>query len=185
MSKKIVVGIDFDGVIAYNPFRIIRLPISIFKRKFFKIKKLTFFSPHNEFERFIWTLIHESSIFPAKGVDLLKQLVEENKIEIHLVTARYHFLDKQLVRWLKNNQLYSLFTSINLNTQDEQPHLFKQRIIEKNKFDYYIEDNLDIVKHLNATTHVKVLWIYNILDRDYSYANKYPNLQQALEKIVE
>lgn len=182
--KKIVVGIDFDGVIAYNPFRIIRLPISILKRKLFKMHKLTFFSPKNDFERLAWILIHESSIFPAQGVELLKKLVAENKIELHLVTARYHFLDKQLIRWLKNNQLYDLFKTINLNLADEQPHLYKERMLNKYHFDYYIEDNLDIVRHLNATTKSKILWIYNILDKDYPYKEKYPYLEKALQSIV-
>jgi len=54
---------------------------------------------------------------------------------------------------------------------------------QKFKFDYYIEDNWDIVNSLNGKTRTKLFWIYNILDRGRKYSFKFPYLKLALEQI--
>lgn len=182
--KKLRVGFDFDGVIAYNPVRVARLPISLFKRLVIKKTKLTFFRPKNKLEELLWIAVHETSIFPANGVSLLKKLVGEGKIEAHLITGRYSLLHPQLLGWLKRNGLDDTFSSLNLNS-DLQPHMFKQQTIERLKLDIYIEDNLDIVKHLSTSLRTKVVWIYNLLDKNYPYPYKSPHLKHALEKICQ
>lgn len=182
-KKPIQVGIDFDGVLAYNPLRVGRAPVTFVKRKIFGAKKTHFYIPQTPLEKFVWTILHESSVFPATGVGLLRELVEENKIEAHLVTARYGFLQKNLYTWLQRNNLEELFSSITINKYDEQPHLYKERIIREQKFDYFIEDNFDIVSHVSPKTETKVLWIYNFLDRHTLYSPKFPYLKKALEYI--
>ena len=138
-----------------------------------------------------WEILHESSIFPAKGVDLLKKLVNDEKIEAHLVTARYSFLDDHLYNWLDKYNLRTIFKTITLNNEDEQPHLFKEKIIKKYKLDIFIEDNFDIVKYLAQNSKLKtqnstlrIFWIYNILDRWNNFPNKFPYLEKALEEIT-
>jgi len=88
------VGIDFDGVLAYNPFRVIRAPVTFVKRKILHEHKTHFYVPKTDAERFVWAILHESSILPADGTALLQELVDEKKIEAHLVTARYGYLQK-------------------------------------------------------------------------------------------
>lgn len=185
MSKKIAVGLDFDGVVAYNPFRIVR-PIAAFvKAKLFGVKKLKFFYPKFKWQQILWVIAHESSVFPSPGINLFKKMVEDKQIEAHLITARYSFLDNHLNRWLRRNKLQHLFKTINLNKDDEQPHLFKEKIIKKYNLDYFIEDNFDIVKHLNrrrqeGVIKTEIFWIYNIFDRNIPYKNKFPFLRKAL-----
>lgn len=184
-KKPITVGIDFDGVLAYNPFRIARAPVTYMKRKILGEKKTHFFIPQSPAERLVWTLLHESSIFPAKGIGLLRELSQNNQIEAHLVTARFSFLQKPLYDWLRRYNVEQSFSSITINKNDEQPHIYKARVIEEKKFNYYIEDNLDIVKHISHKTfNTKTLWIYNILDRSYPYEYKFPYLERALEHIM-
>lgn len=183
-NKPITVGIDFDGVLAYNPFRIIRAPITAVKRNLFGEKKTNFYIPKTPIERAFWTVLHESSIFPAQGVGLLGDLIQEKKIEAHLVTARYSFLQQQLFHWLKKNKLDSVFSTITINQYDQQPHLYKSSVIKEKKFDYFIEDNLDIVEHVTKQSNTKVLWIYNLVDRNNPYPHKFPHLKKALEHIV-
>lgn len=189
MNNKIIkVGLDFDGVVAYNPFRVARALVSFVKRDMLGMKKISFWYPQARWQQFFWTLAHESSIFPAKGTELFKKMVSEGKIEAHLVTARYSFLDNHLYDWLTRYKLTHLFKTITLNKQDEQPHIFKEKIIEKKKFDYFIEDNWDIVKYLSKkrkakSVKCKIYWIYNILDHFKTYPHKFPYLEKALEDI--
>lgn len=194
--KKIKVGFDFDGVIAYNPFRIIRWPVSYFKKNILGIKKLQFWYPEKRWQQIFWTILHESSVFPARGIDLLKELIEQDRIEAHLITARFSFLDNHLYKWLEKYHLKKLFKTITLNKHDEQPHIFKEKMIEKEKLDYFVEDNWDIVRYLNnkqktinlpAQTgnqqSTRIYWIYNILDHFVVYPHKFPYLGKALEEI--
>lgn len=183
MKRKIIVGLDFDGVVAYNPFRIIRPVVAFVKSRFFGVTKLNFFYPKRRWQQILWIIAHESSVFPAFGTKLLKKLVNEEKIEVHLITARYSFLDNHLNRWLKRNKLNNIFKTINLNKNNEQPHLFKEKFIRKYKLDYFVEDNLDIVKYLNKKYKTKIFWIYNIFDRHVDYKYKYPYLKKALQDI--
>lgn len=186
MKKRIIrIGLDFDGVLAYNPFRIIRAPISFFKRRLLSVRKLNFYHPESSFEKIIWIILHESSVFPSRGAVNLKKLANTDNFELHLITARYSFLADNLHRWLKRHKFRNLFTTINLNKNDEQPHLFKEKMVRKYSLDYYIEDNLDIVLHLEKNTEAKIYWIYNIFDKRHIYPYKYPYLGKALENIVQ
>ncbi len=183
MKKRIKIGLDFDGVIAYNPFRIARPIIAVIKKNLFGVKKLKFWYPEKHWQQIFWVIIHESSVYPAKGVDLLKNMVKNENIEAHLITARYSFLDDHLFKWLDKYKLRKYFKTVNLNKHDEQPHLFKEKLIGKYQLDYYIEDNLDIVKHLVQKNKKNIYWIYNLFDRSYPYPKKYPYLEKALIDI--
>lgn len=183
--RKIIVGFDFDGVIAYNPARLARLPISFIKQHILGIQKVSFFIPQTPLQQSLWALAHETSVFPARGVSLLRNLTKEKKIEAHLVTGRFGFLEDHLLRFLNRWNLQSCFTSITLNKKNEQPHLFKERIIREKKFMYFVEDNWDIVDHLlKKKVPTRVHWIYNIFDRSRVYKDKYPYLQKSLERII-
>lgn len=183
--KKIKIGLDFDGVVAYNPFRIIRAPVTIFKRKILKRPGTRFFVPKTDFHKWVWRLLHESSVFPAIGVTLLKEMAHDEKYEFHLITARFSFLRPDLDAWLLKNGLTSIFASINSNDQDEQPHLFKERTIKRLDLDYFVEDNLDIVAHVRKNVKTKILWIYNVVDRLIYPKDpmSFPYLKSALHEI--
>lgn len=192
MTKRIIkVGLDFDGVVAYNPARIFRTLVSYVKRNIFGVKKLKFWYPRYRWQQIFWILVHESSVFPSKGIKLLEKLVKEDRIEAHLVTARYSFLDDHLHNWLKRYKLTHIFKSITLNKNDEQPHIFKEKMIEKHKLDYFVEDNFDIVKYLRTKQgtvgkkHTKIYWIYNILDHFVEHPHKFPYLEKALLDIMK
>lgn len=184
MNKKIIrVGLDFDGVVAYNPFRIIRAPIKWFKREVLGIKKLTFFVPKNWWQKFLWSIVHESSVFPATGMDLLRSMAKDEKYEFHLITARFGFLKDNLSSWLMRYHAKNLFKSINVNENCEQPHKYKLRMVKKLDLDYFVEDNLDIVSHLLGKVKTNIFWIYNFMDSRHVYPHKFPYLRKALEEI--
>lgn len=185
MKRKLHVGFDFDGVIAYNPFRTIRAPVSYIKRNIFGETKLKFYYPQKKWQQIFWRILHDSSVFPAKGIDLLSKMVKEDMIEAHLITGRYNFLDDHLDKWLRKNKIKGLFQTININKNNDQPHLFKEKTIMKYKLNMFIEDNWDIVNYLTGKKHAQIYWIYNIFDRGIDYKNKFPYLEKALVSILE
>ena len=183
MKRKIRIGLDFDGVVAYNPFRIIRGPIKWFKREFLGIKKVSFFVPRNWWQRILWVVVHESSVWPATGVERLRKMAAGGEVEAYLITGRFGLLEDNLYGWLKRNRLDKLFKSIKMNKQSEQPHEFKLKVVKQLDLDIYVEDNLDVVEYLHGKTRTKIYWIYNFLDRSHPYPDKFPYLDEALKKI--
>jgi hypothetical protein len=184
-AKIIKVGLDFDGVVAYNPFRVIRAPITTFKRKVLKIKRLKFFLPKYGWQIFLWRILHESSVFPADGVELLKKMVAKREIEVYLITARYDCLNQNLDKWLNKYNLKKLFKSVIVNINNEQPHEFKRRIITEKKCNFFVEDNLDIVEFLDRNCTVPVCWIYNLVDKAFFKRPGFSCLREALLWIKE
>lgn len=184
-DRKIRVGLDFDGVVAYNPFRIIRAPVKWFKRTFFKQRGVKFLVPHTSFQRLMWTLMHETSIFPARGITLLKEMAKDDRFEFYLITARYSFLRDNLDHWLDRHKIRTLFKQIHSNMKDEQPHVYKLQKVEELKLDVFVEDNWDIVHYVSERSKTRILWIYNIFDRNVVYNHKFPYLEKALENVID
>lgn len=184
-SRILRVGFDLDGVILYNPARIIRPLISMVKRLLLHKKGLKFYYPHSSFEKWMWKQFHRSSIFIAPGMDELKKLVRDGKIEAYIVTARYSFLGKDFIKWVNRNNLNTVFVKVYLNDKDEQPHLFKERMVKKLRLDAFVEDNWDIVDYLSSRKHLncRILWIYNLFDRKLKYKYKFPVLLHAVKEI--
>jgi hypothetical protein len=103
-----------------------------------------------------------------------------------VISARFGFLDSNLKKWISEQGLNKTIKNIYINERAEQPHLFKQRMIKELELDYYVEDNLDIVLYLNDKAlklKTKIYWIYNLLDGDKNYPEKFPHLEKALRKI--
>lgn len=177
------IGFDMDGVLLYNPARIVRPIIACVKRVFLHKKKLKFYYPKTNHEKIFWRLFHKSSIFNAPGLTEITRLVNEGKIEAYLITARYNFLGSSVEKWIKKNKLEKTFKGVFYNSKDEQPHEFKERLIKKLGLDVYIEDNFDIVNHLAKTTQAKIVWIYNIFDKGIAFPQKSPHLKSAMEFV--
>lgn len=146
-------------------------------------------------------MLHETSFFPAVGIEDLKKLIRKGKIEAYIITGRYSFLEKSFYRWLKRHKLDNLFAGYYLNKADEQPHLFKEKIIKKLNLDMFVEDNWDIVQYLKSkiknqtcptarrgsklNKKTEIHWIYNLLDRNKPYTNKHPFLAKFLHRIAK
>lgn len=184
MKKQILkVGFDLDGVLLYNPARIARPIISLIKRFFIKKKNLRFYAPKTFFGKQLWRFFHKSSIFIAPGLEDVKKLIQTKKIKAYIITARYSYLKNDLEIWLKKMKINQYFSGIYYNQKDEQPHIFKERMIKKLGIDIFVEDNYDIVSCLDKKAIVKVFWIYNFLDKKLFYKYKYPTLKKVLEEI--
>jgi len=177
------VGFDLDGVLLYNPARIIRPVIYIFKRIFLKNRLKKFYYPKTNLEKFFWTLFHKSSIFIAPGFKEIIKLIKQKKIKAYIITGRFNFLKKDLDQWVNKMQINHIFSGIYHNKKNEQPHLFKEQMLKKLNLDFFVEDNWDIVSHLNLKHKTKIFWIYNIFDRGIKYQYKFPGLNKVIEHL--
>ncbi len=193
MKRPLKVGFDLDGVILYNPVRVLR-PFSAFISKLiFKKKATNFFIPKTRLTKFAWYLLHKSSFIPARGLDDLGKLVQEGKVEAHLITGRYASLSKDFESWMKAINSNHIFASQSHNIKNEQPHIFKQNMIKKLGLDIFVEDNWDIVRELTqatgsklqATGKTRIFWITNLLDKHIPHEHKFYNLRDAIQKIKE
>lgn len=182
------VGFDLDGVLLYNPTRIVRPLVTEAKKLLFRQRKLKFYLPHSLLQKSLWYFLHKSSLFISPGYHEVKQLVKDGKIKAYLITARYSFLQNDLGNWLKKLEAGKYFQGSIYNKNNEQPHLFKEKIIKKLNLDIFVEDNWDIVNYLDSkhearNPKTKIFWIYNILDRKIDYKYKFPVLKKAVEVI--
>lgn len=81
--------------------------------------------------------------------------------DLYLISSRYSFLEDLTLKLLKKYHLISPFVSINLNTNDEQPHLFKARKLKELGIELYIDDDLPLLEYLKDNCpQTQVVW-YN------------------------
>jgi len=187
-NRPLRVGFDLDGVILYNPTRIFRSPITLIKKIFFKKRQLKFFIPQTSLGKFFFRLFHYSSLFAADGLKDVKKLIQENNIKAYLISARFDFLKNDFDEWVKKIDSEGDFSGYFYNKDNEQPHVFKEKMIKKLDLDVFVEDNWDIVHYLDSKFKIqhlkhKVLWIYNILDKKIHYPYKYSSLKQAVKTL--
>lgn len=182
MKKQLRVGFDLDGVLLYNPARIARPVIVFIKKIFFKKEVNKFHYPQTKIQKLIWLMFHKVVFGPALGYGELKKLIKSKKIKAYIITGRNESLINDFNHWLKKLEANKYFSDCYFNDKNEQPYLFKEKMIKKLKLDLYIEDNWDIVDYLSSSGQ-KVFWLYNIFDKNIKYQHKFPSLDKIIQKI--
>ena len=191
MKKQILkIGFDLDGVLLYNPARIIRPIMSFIKKNILKRDLNKFYYPKNKIEKLIWWFLHKSSLWPAPGINEILSLIKQKKIQAYIVSARYELLESDFSRWHKIIDPNKLFSGYFYNNKNDQPQMFKEKMINKLKLNVFVEDNWDIINYLNLklkirNSKIKIFWIYNLLDRNKPFPNKFPDLNLVIIKIKE
>jgi hypothetical protein len=188
-KKKIKVAFDMDGVLLYNPSRIFRNLISRTKKAhLFPREELEFYHPQTQFEDWFWLLLHKSSFKLATGFRELEKMLAAGDLEIYLVSGRFPCLQSDSAKWIKKLNRKNIFKGIYLNDKDEDPHLFKERMLKELKVDYFVEDNWDVVNYLSQTfkkskLKTEVWWISNFLDQQIDYPHKYLSFKAVVEDL--
>jgi hypothetical protein len=181
--QKLRVGFDLDGVILYNPARAVRRPFSVVKRLIAPKELGHFYFPKNPHFQAINKLFHKSSFMVAPGFAEIIDLAKKGYIEAYIITARWSFLKDDFEWWMKKLHVPVHFKSYHMNEDNEQPHQFKERLVKDLHLDIFVEDNLDIVQHLEKSTDAQILWIYNIFDHFVKREKRYPSLAKAVAYI--
>ena len=184
-NEKIKIGFDLDGVILYNPSRIFRNLISRTKKAhLFPRKELEFYHPNSRIEKFLWLMVHKSSFKLSEGFSDLEELVVKNNLELYIISARFSCLQSDTAKWKKIINRKNIFKEVYFNDQDEQPHFFKKRMIEKLKLDYFVEDNWDVASYLAKNQkQTQVWWLTNFLDQTIKYPYKFFSFKAVVSKI--
>lgn len=146
-------GFDLDRVLVDYPPLVPPKLINWLYRDHIK-KELHYRYPANEMEKTFRKLTHHH-FFRPKIEENIAFLREFHKRHPHdkffLITGRYAFLEKQTHKILNRYGLKKYFHEIHINLLDEQPHLFKEKVVKKFKIDTMVDDNLDLLIHLKRS----------------------------------
>ncbi|MEX1052412.1 MAG: hypothetical protein WEC80_01030 [Patescibacteria group bacterium] len=185
MKKELKVGFDLDGVILYNPARVARPILALFRKLFIHKPKSHFYIPQSSVEKLFWFLLHKTSFKPAYGYKRLINLVKNKKIKAYLITGRYSSLKSDFIDWTDKLDAKSVFTKVLYNKNNKQPHKFKEDMIKKYNLDVFVDDNWDIVQLLSEKKRkaLTILWITNFLDQTILFPNKFRSLNQVIDYL--
>jgi hypothetical protein len=182
-KKKITrIGFDFDGILVNKPPL---MPKQILEFLFKGPgRDLHYRFPNLRAEQTIRQISHHYYFRPPikKNLKLIKKIAGNKKHRLYLISSRYSFLKKQTHRWLKRNQVKNLFTEVFFNLEDEQPHLFKEKMIKKLKVDLYVDDDYLIVDYL--TKKIPDVKIF-CLSPKKSHSEASSRIIDSLERIFE
>ena len=161
LKKKLRIGFDLDGVIVGKPFFVPGFLMEALIRDSSK-KALSYRFPENKFEQWARMMSHHPILRPMidKNIKLIRELYKSRNYEVYAVSSRYSFLESRTKEWFEYNKLNSLFKEIYINNNNEQPHLYKKRMIEKLKLNVFIDDDIPLLEYLKKhTSGVELLYV--------------------------
>ncbi len=156
-------GFDLDRVfINYPPF----VPPSLINWLYRDLtkKELHYRYPKNPLEKAFRQLTHHHFFRPKinENIEFLKSFRASHPHDkFFLITGRYSFLEKYTYKILERYELAKYFHEIHINLSDEQPHLFKEKVVKKFHIDSMVDDNLDLLLHLKKSSPKLLCFWYN------------------------
>lgn len=152
------IGFDFDKVLVhYPPLIPDRFIDWIYKKK---SKTLKYRMP-GKFEQKIRIISH----FPIfrhpirENISALKGL-HKKKYPLFLISGRLGFLDNRTAQWMKKHPIEKYFTEVHFNFNNEQSHIFKNKLVQSLKITHYLDDDLDLLLYLaKHNPSVKFYWL--------------------------
>lgn len=168
------IGFDLDKVfIDTPPF----IPKTIIDKLYKKRDNGTLvYRIPGKYEQIIRRISHIPIFRPpiVKNMDFLKSIAKD-KNKLYLISSRYKFLEKATDALAKKYKLNKIFDEMHFNFLNEQPHVFKDRIIKKLKLDYYIDDDLSLLNYVaKKNPKVKFFWLTDRSTRRKYAANITP-----------
>lgn len=113
-----------------------------------------------------------------ENLDFLR-FYPKDKNKLYLISSRYKFLENKTKRIIKKYHFDKIFNEMYFNFANEQPHIFKKRIIKNLKLDYYIDDDLSLLNYVaQDNPKTKFFWLTN-----QSQKTPLPNNIQAISKL--
>jgi len=169
--RKTKIGFDLDGVVIGKPFFV----PDIVMEKLVRMKvdhKLAYRYPESKGERYVRFISHHPLLRPPirKNIKLIKELHKSNKYELFVVSSRYSFLDERTKEWFRFYKMRKFFKDIHINMKNEQPHIYKERMIKKLKLKVFIDDDKPLLNYLKKRIK-KVDFVY-VSDQHKHFSKK-------------
>ena len=155
-----IIGFDFDKVLVnYPPF----IPDFVIDYLYKSHKNgLHYRIPTNPIEILLRKLSHFYLFRPpiTANITFVHDLASSGKHQLHLISSRYNFLERITHHLLDRFRLTPDFTSVNLNLDNEQAHLFKLHVIKKLKIDIFVDDDYQLLLFLSQQKLATKLYCY-------------------------
>jgi len=153
------IGFDFDKVfIDYPPFFPAKVIDKLYKQKDNGI--LLYRIPTYP-EQLFRKATHLPFFRPAikENLAVLKS-ISKKKNQLYLISSRYNFLRNETNRLIQKHELDKIFDHMYFNYDNEQPHLFKEKILKTLHLDLYIDDDLSLLRHVaKSNPKTKFFWL--------------------------
>jgi len=189
-TETIKIGFDLDGVLAKHSlggfwFRLRKAKEEALRN----LGTSSYYYPKTFLERWAWVIIDWFRWPLAKGEKkLLIDFARRQNVKVFLITGRFGFLKQLTLRWLRKNNLFSCFDRIVVNVNDEDPTLAKARSISKLKIDYFIDDDLEVLKKLTKISSAKLFWLVpqyrDKKENGHPQIRSVTNLAQVFREVI-
>ena len=153
------IGFDLDKIFINSPPFI---PGRILERMYRKAdhNQLHFRIPSRP-EQFLRRCIH---------LPFLRQPIIENlyflrsfpkkQHKLYLISSRFGFLKKITMELVKRHKLDEIFDEMYFNFKDDQPHIFKNAMVQKLNLHLYVDDDLALLQYLaKRNKKIKFFWL--------------------------
>ena len=105
-----------------------------------------------------------------ENIRLIEELYKSNKYELFVVSSRYQFLNKRTREWFRFYKTRKFFKKIFINLHNEQPHLYKEKMITRLKLDVFIDDDKPLLDYLKSK--VKNVDLVYVSDQHQHFSNR-------------
>lgn len=155
------IGFDLDGIFINLPPFLPQWVIDALYRDRDQ-KKLHYRIP-GAFEKRIREASHNHFFRPPikKNIFYIQEKAKEKKDTYFLVSSRFGFLEDATKRILKRYGLDSIFRGCYFNYDNEQPHIFKDKIIKKLGITKFIDDDIYLLTFLAKKNKKTVFFWFN------------------------
>lgn len=154
------IGFDLDKVFINTPPLIPDIIIDhLYKKK--TSNKLQYRIP-NKPEQLLRRATHMPPFRPPikENIAALELLhTKENKL--YLISSRFSFLESSTTAVIKKYSFSQIFTKMYFNYANEQPHVFKAKIIKSLALDKYVDDDFQLLTYVAKQNPKTLFFWYN------------------------
>lgn len=187
------IGFDFDKVfVSYPPIIPDKLidflykgKVALLREKSPKNLKLEYRMP-GDLEKKIRIISHSYLFRPpiSKNIKSLRLINKKTNHKLFLISSRFSFLKDRTNYWLDRNKLKEEFFDIHFNYNNLQPHIFKERMIKKNKITDYVDDDLDLLVYTaQKLPDLNFYWLTDSKKSDYKNLPKNIKIVKSVREI--
>jgi len=105
-----------------------------------------------------------------KNIKVIHELYKSKNYELYVVSSRYSFLEGRTNEWFKYYRLRELFKEIYINLKNEQPHLYKEKMIKRLKLNVFIDDDRPLLNYLKRK--IKNVDLVSVSDQHEHFTRK-------------